>query len=50
MQIVQCGDGCCSWNEWGNEFFTKGDEKDQDDVEVDHLKEGEDLEFFLENC
>jgi hypothetical protein len=48
MQIRVCGDGCCSWAEWEGEFFIQGDEKDQDDVEVDHLKEGEDFEFFLE--
>ena len=48
MQMKHCGDGCCSWEEWENEFFIKGDEKDQDEVQVDHLEEGEDLEFFLE--
>ena len=46
--IQQCGDGCCSWPEWYNEDFVKGDEMGQDDVEVGHLKEGEDFELFLE--
>ena len=48
MQMKHCGDGCCSWEEWENEFFIKGDEKDQDEVQVDHLEEGEDFELFLE--
>jgi hypothetical protein len=26
-----CGDGCCSWPEWEDEFFTEGQEEDPEE-------------------
>ena len=46
---MHCGDpGCCSWSEWENETFQKGDEEEDEDVNVEHLDGGDDYEIFFQ--
>lgn len=36
-KIKQCGDGCCSWSEWENEFCNAGEEYESDEINLDNL-------------
>ena len=48
--IKYCAEGCCSWFEWEDAFFVKGEEIDSEDsfneVDISNLQVGVDFELI----